>query len=133
MKCNKGMHMKGMDKIKILQELLGDKDSMSKMHGGEDPEGVLVVKAEGSSPKDAKKKMMSELSETELPGEAKMEMMEDEYEEGMEDEYEDEMEEEYEEDEEFEMSDEDSEIMDMIPESQREMFKQKLLEKIKSM
>ena len=126
--------MKDIDKIKLLKEILNDKNLVSKkILKEEEPEGTLIVEAAGDSPEDAKKKMLKELKNVDLPDE---EEMEEEYEdeEYEEDEFEDEEYEEEElEEEDFEMSDEDADIMDMIPESQRKKFKKRLLEKIKSM
>lgn len=137
---NKGRGMmKGIDKIKLLKEILGDKDLVSKEILKEEPEeGTLIVEAEGESPEAAKEDMLKTLEGMELPDEEDMEGMMPE----MEDEYEDEMCEDdlecseemmMDEDEDFEISDEDAEIMDMIPSSQREAFKKRLLEKIKSL
>jgi len=119
--------MKGLDKIKLLKEILEDKELVSKKILKEEPEdmeaeGTLVVSAEGASPEDAKEDILAQLEGLELPDEEEMEEIMPEMEE---------MEEEEEED--FEMSEEDSEIMDMIPASQREAFKKRLLEKIKSL
>ena len=132
----KGM-MKGIDKIKLLKEILEDKDLVSKkILKEEEPEGELIVSAEGESPEDAKKKILAELQGIDLPDEEDMDGMEDEM---CEDDMEcsDMMDMEDEEDEEepegFEMSEEDEEIMDMIPASQRKAFKKRLIEKIKSL
>ena len=121
--------MKGLDKIKLLKEILGDSDLVSKEILKEEPEteGTLVVTAEGDSPDEAKEDILSQLEGMELPDEDEMEdeMCEEDLEcseEMMMDE-----------DEDFEMSDEDAEIMDIIPESQRKAFKKRLLEKIKSL
>ena len=128
--------MKDKDKLRILKDILEDKDLVSKKILREEPEmeseGTLVVSAEGDSPEDAKEDILKQLQGIDLPDEEEMddldedEMCEDDMEcadmMDMEDE-----------DEEFEMSEEDSEIMDIIPQSQRKAFKKRLLEKIKSL
>lgn len=113
------MHDK--EKLKMLKDILNSGAVL------EEPKGVLKVAAMGESPEEAKEKIMKGLQKVHLPDEEEMgeEMMSDE-------------EEEYPEEScdmmaEEDMSDEDSEILDMLPTSQKESFKKRLLEKIKNM
>jgi len=117
--------MKDFDKIKLLEAILGDDELVSKkILREEEPEGKLIVEAEGDSPEEAKENMLETLGEVELPGEEEMEEMMPELP--------DMVEEEPELDEEM-LDAEDREILDMLPEASREEFKKKLLEKIKSL
>lgn len=121
--------MKDKEKIKMLQDILNS-DAVLK---ADKPEGVLKVAAAGSSPEEAKDKIMQGLKKVHLPDEEEMGEMMPKHE--MSD---DEEESEYpdescmaEEEPEFEK--EDSEILDMLPAGAKAAFKQKLLEKIKKM
>jgi hypothetical protein len=120
--------MKSIDKIKLLEEILGDKDTVSKkILKEEEPEGKLIVAAEGDSPAEAKETMLKNLEGIDLPDEEDMEeVMPEMDEESM-------MEDEEEELDEDMLEDEDREILDVLPEASREEFKKKLMEKIKSL
>ena len=116
--------MQDKDKIKLLKDILGDKDLISKgilKEEDTEPTGVLSVEAEGESPEDAKEKIVEQLQTMDLPDEEEMgeivpeEMGEDE------ELYEDMLDE------------EDQDILESLPEKTRESFKQRLLDKIKKM
>ncbi len=114
--------MKNIDKIKLLEEILEDKDLVSKkILKEEEPEGQLIVSAEGDSPEEAKKTIMEELGSIELPDEEDMEEVMPEMADTEEDLDEDMLEE------------EDRDILEMLPEKSRCEFKKRLMEKIKSM
>jgi len=126
--------MKDMDKIRLLKEILADKDLVSKKILKEEvePKGILEVSAEGDSPEDAKQKILDQLQKVDLPDEEEMgEEMEDEFDEEMEEEeFDDEMEEEFDEDM---LDEEDQDVLEMLPEKSRAEFKKRLIEKIKNL
>lgn len=136
--------MNDSEKIKMLKEILKDKDVMSKDILKEKPvEGELVVAAEGDSPEEAKETILKGLSKVKLPDESKMEGMMPEVENEEEDSAEGGMEEgcscgdpecEGECDmDESSMGSEDKNILEMLPEKSRMQFKKRLMEKIKSL
>lgn len=127
--------MNDSEKIKMLKEILKDKDTVSKGILGEKPEGELVVSAEGKSPEEAKKTIMEGLSKVNLPDEEEMgEMLPmdgEDSEEGCEcgdpecggeckmDE--------------SSIEGDDKAILEMLPEKSKMQFKKRLMEKIKSL
>ena len=127
--------MNDSEKIKMLKEILKDKDTMSNGILGEKPEGELVVSAKGESPEEAKETIMEGLDKVELPDEEEMgEMLPmdgEDSEEGCEC-GEPECMGECEMDE-SSMEGDDKEILEMLPEKSRMQLKKRLMEKIKSL
>lgn len=117
--------MNDSEKIKMLKEILKDKDTMSKgILGESEPvEGKLIVEAEGSSPEEAKGKIMEGLDQIELPDEEDMGMCEcgDTECEG-----ECKM-------DESSMGEEDKGMMEMLPEKSKMQFKKRIMEKLKGL
>lgn len=143
------------EKLKMLQEILKT-DAVQK-----EPKGILKVTAAGDSPEEAKQKIMEGLKSIHLPGKEDMpKMMGKGNMHGMDEEQsepsdnpeeeqseicpecgqpmcpgcdENPMEDSQEPSEEEVMGKENTDILDMVPESQREHIKKMLMEKIKNM